>query len=238
MAPCLHYPERWECRLMVLFLICHMADSSAKPGSPAVTHSGTADSSMWLALLLPPLEVFWGWTGSVSLHAINLSLGLPKKLSQLLVADISQLPMWNSLWGLTTEFRVCLWVVSWQWADKIAFFSHCAHCGYSSKGWGCFSDFIRMWVQKMALQPTSVCSLSVILQHKWLPWSSGIALRCLCTCVVQHFPLIITVTPLLQHLMLFLSQGEEDLALISVSISSALSHVISLNFLQLMRLPL
>lgn len=123
---------------MVLLLICHMADSSAKPGSPAVTRSGTADSSMWLALLLPPLEVFWGWTGSVSLHAINLPLGLPKMLSQLLVADIFQLPVWNRLWGLTTEFCVCLWVVSWEWEDKIAFFSHCAHCGYSSKGWGCF----------------------------------------------------------------------------------------------------
>lgn len=45
--------------------------------------------------------------------------------------------------------------------------------------------------------------------------------------------------PLLQHLMLFLSQVEEDLPfLISVSIPSALSHGFSLNFLQLMRLPL
>lgn len=45
--------------------------------------------------------------------------------------------------------------------------------------------------------------------------------------------------PLLQHLMLFLSQVEEDLPfLISVSISRALSHGFSPNSLQLMRLPL
>lgn len=44
----------------------------------------------------------------------------------------------------------------------------------------------------MALQATSVCSLSVIPQDMWLPWSSGIAFRCLCTCVVQHFPLIMS----------------------------------------------
>lgn len=45
--------------------------------------------------------------------------------------------------------------------------------------------------------------------------------------------------PLLQHVMLFLSQVEEDLPLlISVSIPSALSHGFSLNFLQLMRLLL
>lgn len=45
--------------------------------------------------------------------------------------------------------------------------------------------------------------------------------------------------PLLQHVMLFLSQVEEDLPLlISVSIPSALSHGFSLNFLHLMRLLL
>lgn len=43
---------------MVLSLICHMADSSVGLGSPAVTGSGTADSSMWLILLLSPLEMF------------------------------------------------------------------------------------------------------------------------------------------------------------------------------------
>lgn len=84
-----------------------------------------------------------------------------------------------------------------------------------------------------------VCSLSVIPQDKWLPWSSGIVFGCLWTCVIQHFPLITTVTPLLQHLMLFLSKVEEDLPfLISVSITRALSHGFSLNSLQLMRLPL
>lgn len=133
--------DEWFCTSFAIWLT---ARQSAE--SPAVTHGDAADSSMWLTLLWPPLEMFWGWTGSVLLHAINSPLGLPKKLSQLLVADIFQLPVWNSLWGPTTEFCVCLWVVSWEWADKIALFSHCAHCGYSSKGWDCFSEFIRIWV--------------------------------------------------------------------------------------------
>lgn len=47
----------------------------------------------------------------------------------------------------------------------------------------------------MALQATSVCPLSVTPQDRWLPWSSGIAFGCLCTCVVQHFPLITSHPP-------------------------------------------
>lgn len=88
----------WGCRLMVLYLICHMAASLAKPEASSCY---TRWRSWWQHVAcssLAPNQAVLRLTESVSLHAISLPLGLPKMLSQLLVADIFQLPTWNSLW--------------------------------------------------------------------------------------------------------------------------------------------
>lgn len=135
----------WGCGLMVLHLICHTADSLAKPRASSCR---TRWRSWWQHVArssLAPNQAVLRLTESVSLHAINLPLGLPKMLSQLLVADIFQLPMWNSLWGPTAELRVCLRAVSWEWADKIAFLTLCPSWLFL-KGLGYLPKFIRMWM--------------------------------------------------------------------------------------------
>lgn len=131
----------WECRWMVLYLCHRRADSSV---SPAVTRGATADSSMGLALLLP--------------------------LSSCFEAELDLCHCMPSIYHLAClkSCHSCLWLTSFSYQREIVsegpplssvsasgwvcghekirllFFSHCAHCGYSSKGWGCFCEFIRM----------------------------------------------------------------------------------------------
>lgn len=135
----------WGCRWMVLYLICHTADSLAKPRASSCHTRWCSWQQHAAHSSLAPNQAVLRLTESVSLHAINLPLGLPKMLSQLLVADIFQLPIWNSLWGPTAELRVCLQAVSWEWADKIAFLPLCPSWLFL-KGWGCLPEFIRMWM--------------------------------------------------------------------------------------------
>lgn len=134
-----------DCRLMVLYLTCHMADSLAKPQASSCP---TQWCSWWQCVAhssLVPGQAAWRLTQSMSPHAINLPLGLPKMLSQLLVADIFQLPMWNCLWGPTAELHVCLQAVSWEWADKIVLLPLCLSRLFL-EDWGCMAEFIRMWM--------------------------------------------------------------------------------------------
>lgn len=82
---------------MILYLICHMADSLAKPRAPSVTHDSAADSALMVHHVAcsssASSQSVLRLSESVSLHAINLPLGLPKMLSELLVSDIFQLLM-------------------------------------------------------------------------------------------------------------------------------------------------
>lgn len=135
----------WRHRLMVLHLICHMADSLAKPGASSCHTWWRSWQQHGARSSLAHSQAVLRLTVSVSLHAVNLPLGLPKMLSQLLVADIFQLPMWNSLWGPTVELCVFLQAVSWERADKIAFLPLCPSWLFL-KGWGCLPKFIRMWM--------------------------------------------------------------------------------------------
>lgn len=135
----------WDRRLMVLYLTCHMSDSLAKPQASSCH---TRWCSWWQRVApssFVPSQAALRLTQSTLPQAINLPLGLPKMLSQLLVADIFQLPMWNSLRGPTAELRVCLQAVSWEWADKIALLPLCPSWLFL-KGWGRMAEFIRLWM--------------------------------------------------------------------------------------------
>lgn len=112
----------WGCGVMPRCLTGHVAGGLAESLSP----SCCAWRCSWWQRAAPGSlahrQAVLRSTEAVSLHAINLLLGLPNMPSQLLVADIFQLLMWNSCWGPTAKLCVCVWAVLWEQTDKIAFF--------------------------------------------------------------------------------------------------------------------